>query len=234
MLLLDAAHSMGVEVDSQQGKALARYVALLARASETTNLTGYTDSQTMERMLVLDALAAFPFLQAAPGSRLIDLGSGGGSPGIPLAILRPDCSFVLVDSRDKKVQFLADVAHELGLGHVQALAGRIEDLGRSPQHRSCYDLALAKALAPLPSLVELAAPLLCDGGALMAWKSSSAPTELAQAERAMTLLGMQWVETHEYALPGGDEERSLLRIQRTGALPARFPRRVGVAQKQPL
>jgi 16S rRNA (guanine527-N7)-methyltransferase len=233
-VLAEAARALGVELSTEQQRALRRYVELLARATEHVNLTGYPTTDAMERMLVLDALVAAPLLTLPAGARVADLGSGGGSPGIPLAIMRPDCSFVLVDSRDKKVQFLRAACAELGLRHVTAVAARIEDLGRDATHREAYAMTLAKALAPLPSLIELAAPLLCDGGSLLAWKAAAAAAEVSRAERALVTLGARVAASREYVLPGGEESRTLLRIERHGPLPARFPRRVGVAQKQPL
>ena len=234
MSLASWSQSLGLSLTAAQVDALRGYVDLLAEAGEIINLTGLASVEAMERLLVLDALAGLLVLEAPSGARIVDLGTGGGVPGLPLAIMRPDCHFTLVDSREKKVGFVQWAADRLGLRNVSTRAARIEDLGRAPETREAFDVALAKALAPLPSLVELAVPLLAPQGYLLAWKGSAAAAEVEQAAGALRALDAEVRQVRAYALPDGDEARALVQIARCGPLPARFPRRVGLAQKQPL
>ncbi|MDQ2690121.1 MAG: 16S rRNA (guanine(527)-N(7))-methyltransferase RsmG [Chloroflexota bacterium] len=213
--------------------AVERYVALLLDANARLNLTRVVAPDAVARLHLLDALAAVPILDDLTPRRALDLGTGGGVPGLVLALARPSIAWTLVDSVRKKADAVRDFAAELGLTNVDVVAERAELLGRDPAHREAYDLVAARACAALPVLAEYALPLLGVNGSLLAWKGLIPPEELADGAAAAALLGGGAPEvqsTGEAAL--GDHRFVLVRKQRP--TPTRFPRRPGDPARRPL
>ena len=212
-----------------------RYVDLLLAANRRVNLTRVVEPEGIARDHLLDALAALPFLEASAAQRVIDLGSGGGVPAIPLALARPDVTWTLVDSVGKKAEALRGFVAELGLANVTVLGERLETLGRDPAHRAAHDLATARACAPLRVLAELALPLLRVGGTLLAWKGALTPDdlELRAGAAAVALLGGASPEVAATGLRalGG---RTLVRVSKERPTDDRYPRRPGVPARRPL
>ncbi|MGH2401094.1 MAG: 16S rRNA (guanine(527)-N(7))-methyltransferase RsmG [Candidatus Limnocylindria bacterium] len=209
--------------------AAARYVGLLLEANARLNLTRIVEPAAVARLHLLDALSALPLLDAVSPSRALDLGSGGGVPGIVLALARPDVSWTLVDSVRKKADALRSFASALGIANVAVVAERAELLGRDPTHRECHDLLTARACAPLPVLAEYALPLVKLGGAVIAWKGVIDDAELAGGHAAARQLGgIQEVRET------GIGDRRFVVIRKVDATPDRFPRRPGQAAKRPL
>jgi 16S rRNA (guanine527-N7)-methyltransferase len=215
--------------------ATARFVDLLLDANRRLNLTRVIEPAAVARDHLLDALAALPLLDAAGPRRVVDLGSGGGVPAIPLALARPDVAWTLVDSVGKKADALRGFAAELGLTNVTVLAQRLEALGREPAHRAGYDVATARACAALPVLAELALPLLRVGGTLIAWKGPlrAGDSELRAGGEAIAVLGGHPPEVTATGLTalGG---RSLVRVAKQAQTDERYPRREGLPARRPL
>jgi 16S rRNA (guanine527-N7)-methyltransferase len=215
--------------------AAERFVALLLRANRRVNLTRVLAPEEVARLHLLDALAALPLLDdAAPGS-VIDLGSGGGVPALPLALARPEPEWILVDSVAKKVRELDTMVAALRLPQVRAVAERAEVLGRDPAHREQHDLVTARACAPLPVLLELALPMLRVGGELIAWKGplGDGDTEVLGGRAASALLGGGALTIHPPAVAslGG---HCLVTVRKIAPTPDRYPRRAGVPGRRPL
>jgi 16S rRNA (guanine527-N7)-methyltransferase len=214
--------------------AAERYVALLLAANARLNLTRVVEPQAVARLHLLDALAALPFLDRLAPTTAVDLGSGGGVPGIPLALARPEVRWVLVDSVGKKADALRGFVGALGLRNVEVLAERAEVLGRAPAHRERHDLVTARACAALPVLAELALPLLHTGGTLLAWKGplTDADDEVRHGRVAAGQLGGGRLEI-QASLPalGG---HTFVVVPKVNAAPARFPRRPGEPGRRPL
>lgn len=210
-----------------------RYVALLLETNARMNLTRVVDPDAVARLHLLDALAALPLVDAAAPSVALDLGSGGGVPGLVMAIARPNIRWVLVDSVRKKIDALHTFAAALGLRNVEVLAERAEILGRDPERRERADLVTARACASLPVLLEYALPLLRVDGRLVAWKGPIGDDELSAGGRAAGELGggAPWVE------PTGVEalgDHRFVLVEKVRPTPARFPRRPGEAARRPL
>jgi len=212
--------------------AAARYVALLLEANARWNLTRIVEPAAVARLHLLDALSALPILDAASPSRALDLGSGGGVPGIVLAIARPDVSWTLVDSVRKKADALRSFVAALGLANVTVVAQRAELLGRDPSHRARHDLVTARACAPLPVLAEYALPLLRAGGTVVAWKGRIGAAELAAGNVAADLLGGRLELRPSGITSLGDHRFALMTRER--ATPDRYPRRAGEPARRPL
>jgi 16S rRNA (guanine527-N7)-methyltransferase len=220
--------------DGYTGRA-AGYAGLLLEANRRLNLTRVTDPAEVARLHLLDSLAALPLLDTLGASAAIDLGTGGGVPGIPLAIARPEVHWTLVDSVRKKGEVLREMLDQLGLASVTVLTERAEVLGRAAQHRERHQLVAARACAPLPVLAELAMPLLAVGGTLLAWKGplaagddelergAAALRAVGGGAPALSLAGPTALGGHTFVVVG--KERPTL---------ARYPRRPGEPSRRPL
>ncbi len=218
------------------------YIALLRTWNEKINLTAITDDEGIAVRHILDSLTLLPLIQdfrqapARPSeglTRLIDVGSGAGFPGLPLKIVCPDLEVVLLDSLAKRVRFLETVISELGLTGIRAIHGRAEDAARRSDLRERFDLATARAVAPLPVLCEYCLPFIRPGGQFLAMKGL-AHDELASAGRAIQLLGCQTAEAASFCLPGTDMNRMIIRISKVRPTPAAYPRKAGKAEQNPL
>ena len=209
-----------------------RYVALLLDANERHNLTRIVVPADVARLHLLDALSALPLIDAADPASALDLGSGGGVPGIVLALARPDVRWTLVDSVRRKVETLSGFAEALHLRNLTAVAERAEVLGQGA-HRESYDLVTARACAALPVLAEYALPLTRIGGELLAWKGPMSEEETIAGARDAALLGGAPPEVLPSGVPSlGDHV--FVRIRKETATPERYPRRPGVPARQPL
>jgi 16S rRNA (guanine527-N7)-methyltransferase len=227
----------GVRLDLPPGALdrLERYVALLLAANERVNLTRVVDPEAVARLHLLDALVALPLVDEIAPDHAIDLGSGGGVPGIPLAIARAATHWLLVDSAGKKVAILREMIDALGLANVEVVAARAEALGRDPRYRERARLVTARACAALPVLAELAMPLLGVGGVLLAWKGplSGNDDEVRRGRTALGEVGGGRVAIRASAanLLGG---HTLVRAEKLRPTPPRFPRRPGEPGRRPL
>jgi 16S rRNA (guanine527-N7)-methyltransferase len=232
---LESLPGLAARLTSAMLDRLEAYVALLLEANQHINLTRVIDPVAIGRQHLLDSLVALPELDNATPSHAVDIGSGGGLPAIPIAIARPDVSWVLLESVGKKARALASFVEELRLPATHVVAERAEVLGRDPRHRELAGLVTARAVAALPVLAELAMPLLVPGGLLVAWKGPLTATdgELQRGRRALAALGGGSLEL----LPAGAPQlggHTLIRVQKQRTTPARYPRRPGEPARRPL
>jgi 16S rRNA (guanine527-N7)-methyltransferase len=221
--------ALGLASDEATLARYALFLAELLRTNEVTNLTAVRDADQAWTRHLADSLELAPELGALAPARVVDLGTGGGLPGIPLAIAFPEVHFLLVDSREKKIEFVAAAATAVGTSNVRALAARAEDLGalRSPE-REAHDVVVSRALAPLNVLVELATPLLRVGGTLLAVKGEKWPVEVQEAGKALVTLGLSVVADRR--TPTG----TIVSIRKDRATTAKYPRASGEPKKKPL
>ena len=229
------AAAWGLRLGDERRGHLEEYAGLLARY-DRANVIGTRD---MDRILVdhvLDSLSCFLHEPLFRAGRLADVGSGGGLPGIPIEIVRPDLSATLVESTGKKAGFLRHAASELSLRGVEVANARVEDLGRAPAHRGAYDVVTCRAVARLSVVAEYCVPLLSTGGFVIAMKGRLDSEELAEGRGALEALGAEVGEIARVPmLPEvGEKERNLVILEKTRETPARYPRRAGIAAKRPL
>ena len=227
-ILRSGGASLGVELSSRQSELLARYVGLVLAWGARANLTGVRTPEEAARVLVLDALACLAPLPQQ-GS-LVDLGSGAGTPGIPIAMVRPGVRLTLVDASRKKAGFLEVALRDLGLVNAEVLHARAETLGRAPAHRERYDAVTARALAELSVLAEYALPLLRIGGVAVLPKGPGAAAEVARAAGVVALLGGEG-RVEVSPRPSGPH---LIILRKIAPTPDRYPRRPGVPARRPL
>lgn len=218
------------DVSDEVLAACGKHVDLLIEANERVNLTRIDDTESAKLLHIEDSLAGLPIVNEAPEGMYADLGTGGGFPGIPLAIATGRDT-LLVDSVAKKVKELQGFADELGLDNVSTYAGRIEEL--AIERPGEFSLLTARALTALPSLIELASPLLKEGGWLVCYKSRSIEDEMEQALGIQEKVAMYLIKEDHVLLSDGETPRTFLVFQKKGEPTVKLPRRPGMAQKRP-
>ena len=230
--LLHKAQLMGLAMSPQQAEQFEAYHALLLKANAQFNLTRVSEdeSEACDRNY-LDSLTLLHHLEGAKS--LIDVGSGAGFPGVPLAIMRPDVSITLLDSLGKRVEFLKSVIAELGL-NARALHMRSEEAAGKAEFREGFDVACARAVADLTVLSELLLPFVKVGGRMLAMQGPGAEEELENAAFAISELGGGEAAVLEAPIPDRSWEHKIVRVSKLAPTPARFPRRAGMAEKRPL
>ncbi len=230
--LRSEAREFGVALDDEACSRFGAYLELLLEASRHQNLTALRTAEAVVDRLFLDALAGVSLLGDESGD-VIDVGSGGGIPGLVLAIAFPHRRIVLLDANQKKVTFLREVASKLALDAVEVRNARAEDVARDPAAREQFGVATAKAVAHLRVLVEWLVPLVRSDGLVLCWKGPAARTEIDEATAALAALGATVARVVPYRLPDS-EERFLVCVRRVGDVDVRWPRRAGMALKRPL
>ncbi len=213
---------------------LLQFLDLFEEWNQKLNLTSTKDRHELEVKHVQDSLALLEIFELEEGQRVLDLGSGGGFPGIPLAIMAPETEFVLVDSTEKKMRAVQAIANELGLSNVQTVVGRAEELAHQPLYRERFGLVVSRAVAALPTLLEFAAGFVCVHGVFVAYKSGDYEAELEQSAHAIKTLGFSFEGPIEYELSDGMGSRSFLIFSKTKALSDEYPRMTGIPKKKPL
>lgn len=231
-LLIETAAAWGLALSAEQCARFSIYATELQRWNEHTNLTAITDRDAIYRRHFLDSLALVHFWGRVP-QRLIDVGSGAGFPGLPLALAHPAIRLTLVDSVGKKTAFLRHLVERLQLSEVQILTARAEDLGHQPEHRERYDLVAIRAVADLRVLVEYGLPLLRVGGRLLAPKGAGAHAEVEAAAHAIATLGGELLHVAPVEIPGL-EPRTVVAVAKRAPTDRRYPRPAGVPGKKPL
>ena len=235
-LLADGLRQLGLEAGRQQLERFETYYNILTDWSERVSLTDIRDEEGVQRRHFLESAALIPLLEQhgrplRDGS-LIDVGSGAGVPGVPLKILEPRLRLTLVEAKQRKAEFLRALLSALGLSDIAVVPRRAEEAGHDPDYREQYDFAVAKALAPLRTLVELTLPFVRVGGLVLAPKGGEAEREATEAKVALeTLKGsVRAIEP----LPLAEPPQTVILVDKDLPTPERFPRRPGMPAKRPL
>ena len=221
-------------LSDQQKKQFERYFELLVEWNEKINLTAITDKEEVYLKHFYDSIA--PILQGLiPNEtiKLLDIGAGAGFPSLPMKILYPQLDVTIIDSLNKRINFLQLLAQELDLDDVHFYHGRAEDLAQDKNFRAQYDFVTARAVARMQVLSELTIPYLKVGGKLLALKASNAPEELLEAKNALNLLFSKVEDNLSYDLPNGDP-RYITVVEKKKETPNKYPRKAGMPNKRPL
>ncbi|NBG89219.1 16S rRNA (guanine(527)-N(7))-methyltransferase RsmG [Isachenkonia alkalipeptolytica] len=202
--------------------------------NERMNLTAITDEREIAIKHMLDSLSPLKEEGVMEKGKVIDIGTGAGFPGIPLKIMRPSLEMTLLDSLQKRLNFLKGVIEKLGLENITTLHGRAEDYGRAPEHRETYDYAVSRAVARLPVLLEYALPFVKVGGFFICQKGPGVMEELEASTKALEVLGGEVVRIEEVALPFVERGHHMIMIKKTAETPKKYPRQAGKPGKSPL
>jgi 16S rRNA (guanine527-N7)-methyltransferase len=232
--LKSGAFKLGINLTLSQLAQFETYYRELSTWNKRLNLTRISGCEETQVKHFLDSLTVVLGMRRGDKQRVIDVGSGAGLPGIPLKIALPDIALVLLEATAKKVRFLEHIVKKLGLKEAEVVAGRAEEVAHKAVYREQFDLVLARAVALLPSLVELALPFCATGGRFIAQKKGHIAGEVARSHHAIELLGGRLVQVKPVVLEGLRDDRLLVIIEKTGVTPPAYPRRPGMPAKRPL
>ena len=225
---------LGFPLTDRQKEQYERYFELLVEWNEKINLTAITEKDEVYLKHFYDSIA--PILQGLIENqpvRLLDIGAGAGFPSLPMKILFPELDVTIIDSLNKRINFLHLLAEELGLSGVHFYHGRAEDFAQDKAFRAQFDIVTARAVARMQVLSELTIPYLKVGGRLLALKASNAPEELEEAKNALNLLFSKVEDNLQYELPNGDP-RYITLVEKKKETPNKYPRKAGMPNKRPL
>lgn len=234
-LAATAKSLLGYTLSQDQIAKLQILEAELMDWNERINLTAIRDSEGIRTKHFLDSLTLLlAWDRNNPPVSIIDIGTGAGFPGLVLKLIWPTSRVTLVESVHKKADFCRHIAERLNLTGVQVVAKRAEAVGQDPDHRQTYDLAVARAVARMPILMEYLLPLVHRNGQVMAMKGETAPAETQSAEKAIQLMGGKLNRLIHVELPGVVEERFIVVVNKVARTPEEYPRRTGVPAKNPI
>ena len=229
---------LSITLSGEQKQQFLTYYEYLVEKNKVMNLTAITEYEEVITKHFLDSLAVVKTSCFKPeelaGKRLIDIGTGAGFPGIPLKIAFPKLEILLLDSLNKRINFLNEVTEMLGLTKINTVHGRAEDYAKQKEYRESFDFCVSRAVANLSTLSEYCIPFVKQGGCFISYKSGSVDQELIQAEKAVKILGGQREEVVRFSLADTDMDRSFVVIRKAKPTPKKYPRKAGLPSKEPL
>ena len=232
MNLAEQLNSIGVQASAEQIELMTRYMEMILDRNQHINLTAIKDPDEFLLRHYVDSAAVMNIPEYQEASSVLDLGTGAGFPGVPLAILSPDKEFVLLDSLRKRLNVIEEFCGELGIHNVKVLHARAEDAGRDKKIREKMDLCVSRAVADLSVLSEYCLPVVRKGGAFIAYKGSDVESEAREAQKAIRVLGGKLDRIKKVSVQG--MEHSLLVIHKNSKTPAQYPRKAGTPAKSPI
>lgn len=225
---------LDIELSKKQEEQFNRYYELLIEWNQKINLTAITDKEEVWKKHFEDSISIIKAVDMSEVESVIDVGTGAGFPGIPIKILFPHIKLTLLDSLNKRINYLNLVIEELGLEDVTTIHGRAEDFGKDLKYRESYDLCVSRAVANLSTLSELCIPFVKVDGCFVSYKAEKAEEEIEMAKNAISILGGSVSDIIDFVIPGTDYGRKLLLIKKYKGTPKKFPRKAGVPGKEPI
>lgn len=225
---------LNIELSDAQIQQFLDYYEFLVEWNKVMNLTAITEFDEVIEKHFLDSLCLVKNMDLSKPLMVLDLGTGAGFPGIPLKIAFPQLEITLMDSLNKRINFLNEVIGKLGLKKITAVHGRAEEMARKKEYREMFDLCVSRAVANLSSLSEYCLPFVKKDGCFVSYKSAESDQEIADAKNAIFLLGGKTGEIVKYQVPGSDMGRALVKINKVKQTPKAYPRKAGTPSKNPL
>ncbi|MBZ2175692.1 16S rRNA (guanine(527)-N(7))-methyltransferase RsmG [Schnuerera sp. xch1] len=232
--LIKGAKTLGIELNEEEINNFVLYKELLKKWNQKINITSITDDIEVDIKHFIDSITPLTTNVFKENIKLIDIGTGGGFPGIPLKIIKKDMNVLLLDSTMKRIKFLSEVVDELSLEHVTPVHGRAEEMGRDKKYREKFDIAISRAVASLNTLCEYCLPLVKVGGHFISMKGSDVDEELNEAKNSIKILGGRVKDKKIIDLPSSDITHSLIIIEKIKETPTKYPRGGGKPKKKPL
>lgn len=233
-LMKNACDSVEMDFDENKYNKFITYKNLLQEWNEKINLTAITEDEEVIKKHFIDCIKAFSEKQFKEAKTLIDVGTGAGFPGLPISIMKEDLSVTLLDSLNKRVNFLNEVKNSLGLDNVTTIHSRAEDGARNKELREKFDIATSRAVANMAVLSEFCLPYVKVGGYFIALKGPAITDELNEAKNAIGTLGGKLVEVKEVSIEGTDLKHNLVVVKKVKETPKTYPRKAGSITKKPL
>ena len=228
------AENIGITLNDTQLQQFQEFYELLIEKNKVMNLTAITEEEEVIDKHFIDSLTCKRVMDMNQVRSVIDIGTGAGFPGIPLKIAFPNLKVTLLDSLNKRVQFLNAVIEKLELKNIQAIHGRAEDFARNKEYREQYDIAVSRAVANMSTLSEYCIPFVKNNGLFIPFKSEKISEELVHAENALNILNSKLVDQIEFNLPNSDLYRNLVIIKKKQTISGKYPRKAGMPSKNPL
>ncbi len=230
--LYEKALKIDIKISEKELEKFYQYMKLLIEWNEKMNLTAIIEPNDVILKHFIDSITINKYIDEQ--SKVMDIGTGAGFPGIPLKILNEDVKMTLVDSLNKRVQFLKEVGKQLELTNIEYIHSRAEELAGSSLHRQQYDIVTSRAVARLTTLLEYMLPFVKIGGRCICMKGPNIIEELEEARKAIQLLGGEIETTENMLLPDSNQERNIIIIKKVVDTPAKYPRKAGIPSKQPI
>ena len=226
--------ALGVFLTEKQIDQFMKYYELLIEKNKVMNLTAITEYEDVLKKHFVDSVSIVKTMDLSCGMSVIDVGTGAGFPGLALKLAFPELKVTLLDSLNKRIQFLNEVIEKIGVDGVETIHGRAEDFARPGKLREKYDLCVSRAVANLSTLCEYCLPFVKVGGFFISYKSEKISEELAEAKKAVSVLGGNVEKQVEFMLPDTDSYRNLVLIRKEKETPTKYPRKAGLPGKEPL
>ena len=230
--LIKECENINLEISLEDANKFYKYMKLLLEWNEKINLTAITEENEVIIKHFIDSLTIYKYLNEAKS--IIDVGTGAGFPGIPIKILNKEIDITLMDSLNKRINFLNEVVKNLNLERISCIHSRAEELGRDKKFREKYDVAVSRAVANMSTLVEYLLPFVKVGGMGICMKGSSIDEELKEAEKAIKMIGGKVEKVEKIILPNSDYERNIVIIRKINNTNSKFPRKAGIPKKEPI
>ena len=227
-------NALGISLTSRQQEQFVQFYELLVEWNKVMNLTGITEYEEVNEKHFIDSLSLVQAIDIDKVHTVIDIGTGAGFPGIPLKIAFPHLKIVLLDSLNKRINFLNTVIDELGLTEITTIHGRAEDYAKRAEYREQFDLCVSRAVANLSTLSEYCLPYVKTGGMFIPYKSGEIDDEVQQAKKAIHILGGKLDEVIKFQLPDTEISRSFVKINKVQNTAKKYPRKAGLPAKEPL
>lgn len=231
---VQALKEQGIDLSPHQVTQFKIYFEELVEWNEKMNLTAITDEPSVYLKHFYDSISAAFYVDLKGSKTICDVGAGAGFPSIPLKICYPELEVTIVDSLNKRINFLENLADKLALKNVHFVHARAEDFGQNKSYREKFDIVTARAVARLSVLSELCVPLCKKGGLFLAMKGAAAADELNDAKKALTVLGAEIQETYSFNLPIEESERNIFVFNKVKSTPKKYPRKPGMPNKSPI
>jgi 16S rRNA (guanine527-N7)-methyltransferase len=225
-------NKINIDLNEKQINSFYEYMDLLLEWNEKINLTAITDKNEILQKHFVDSLTIAKHIKE--NSKIVDVGTGAGFPGIPIKILREDVDIVLLDSLNKRINFLNDVIEKINLKNINTIHGRVEEIGKNKKYREKFDVATSRAVANLSVLVEYMLPLVKLNGICICMKGSEVQEELENSKKAINELGGKIESVEEFELPESDIKRNIIIIRKIKETPSKYPRKPGTPSKEPI
>ncbi len=228
----DYSKEIGISLHVEQINQFYHYMQLLLEWNEKINLTAITEPEEIILKHFVDSMTIASYIEK--NAKLIDVGTGAGFPGIPLKIIREDIEITLLDSLNKRVNFLKEVIEQLGLSQIKAIHSRVEEFGKNNNYRQTFDYATSRAVANLSTLAEYLIPLVKIQGSCIGMKGPNIEEEIQQSKKAISILGGKIDKIEKFQLPKSDMDRNIVMIRKIKQTPSKYPRKPGMPAKEPL
>ena len=226
--------ALGITLTEEQKQQFDKFYELLVEWNKVMNLTGITEYEEVNEKHFVDSVSIVKAIDINKVETVIDIGTGAGFPGIPLKIAFPHLKIVLLDSLNKRINFLNTVINELGLKDISTIHGRAEDFAKKPEYREQFDLCVSRAVANLSTLSEYCIPYINKGGQFVPYKSGEIDQEVELAKKAVHILGGTIEDVVKFQLPGTEIGRSFVKIKKVQNTAKKYPRKAGLPSKEPL